>query len=439
MRTPRTITCIAILFCSLAIAQTGRDAYKMAKKNFAMYNLDQDTVKLVDAKNAIDLAVLDLEQAGDPDVWILKGNIYGKISSFNIITKQSDIGEILVVPGLDDPANQAYRAYKRAHGMAEKKFQTNHAIRGVMEMQTQLYNEGVYAYADNKYSLSFDNFNAVINSHEFLKANGEESSMDRREDYDGLLYTTGLAGLSASRSAETLKIFMDLYDRNYDQPTVYEALYKLTANKDMAAAYAYLEKGRTLFPEDVTLLFAEINHFLKTGQTKELVDRLNKAIVKEPKNVSLISTLANVYDNLYQQEMGAGNEGAAAGYYIEAVNTYNRALNMDAKNYESLYGLGALYYNKAAMETKQLMALGEDLSQAGIKKYDAKHKEVKDFMKQALPYFQSAEAAAPNDISTLIALKEIYAQIDDLAMSKEFNNRLKVVQNGGSNSPYFSN
>jgi hypothetical protein len=49
---------------------------------------------------------------------------------------------------------------------------------------------------------------------------------------------------------------------------VYESLYKLYEKKDNAKAEKYLAEGRTKYPEETNLLFAEINHFLKLGKTR---------------------------------------------------------------------------------------------------------------------------------------------------------------------------
>ena len=45
----------------------------------------------------------------------------------------------------------------------------------------------------------------------------------------------------------------------------------------------------------------------------------------------------------------------------------------------------------------------------------------------------------PNDVNTLIALKEIYARKDQLDLSEEFKKRLDNVQSGGTNpTSYFA-
>ena len=195
-----------------------------------------------------------------------------------------------------------------------------------------------------------------------------------------------------------------------------------------------------MFPNEVSLLFAEINHYLRIGKLAELIDKLDAAIKLEPNNVSLYTTMGSVYDNLYQKEFAAGNKDKAEGYAAKALDYFNQALAKDASNFDALYSIGALYYNKAASMTAELNKLADDYSKAGIEKYKAKQKDVLAQFDLALPFFQRCEKANANDTNTLIALKEIYAKKDELDLSNEFKARYEKVQGGGKNeSSYFKN
>ncbi|MFK8164460.1 MAG: hypothetical protein AB8H12_18590, partial [Lewinella sp.] len=50
---------------------------------------------------------------------------------------------------------------------------------------------------------------------------------------------------------------------------------------------------------------------------------------------------------------------------------------------------------------------------------------------KALPYFQKAEMTDPNDLNTLIALKEMAARSDQYEVSNEFKARIETIQRGG--------
>ena len=90
--------------------------------------------------------------------------------------------------------------------------------------------------------------------------------------------------------------------------------------------------------------------------------------------------------------------------------------------------------------TKQMNALSDDYSKEGLKKYEALKTKVLAEFELALPHFQKAESIDPNDTNTLIALKEIYARLNQVELSAEFKTRLEKVQDGGKNEmPYFKN
>jgi tetratricopeptide (TPR) repeat protein len=174
------------------------------------------------------------------------------------------------------------------------------------------------------------------------------------------------------------------------------------------------------------------------GKLDELIGKLQMAIEKEPDNISLYTTLGNVFDNLYQREYAAGNKAKADEYFAKALGYYEQSLQKDPKYFDAIYSAGALYYNKAAAMTLELNKLADDYTKEGLKKYNDKKKEISAQFDLALPYFQRCETLNPNDISTLTALKEIFARRDDLEKSNEFKRRLEVVNGGGTNpEPYF--
>jgi tetratricopeptide (TPR) repeat protein len=86
-----------------------------------------------------------------------------------------------------------------------------------------------------------------------------------------------------------------------------------------------------------------------------------------------------------------------------------------------------------------MLELQDDYSKEGIEKYNKMRDQVIAEFDKALPYFKQAEQIAPDDVNTLIALKEIYAKKDDIEMSNVFKDRLEKVQAGEEVESYFKN
>lgn len=429
-----------LLVAAMAQAQDGKKAFGKAKKAFGIYNLDpqNNKGKLQEAIDELSIAEADSELMGEAKTWQLKGDVYNEVATQFVAARQLSL-PAEELPKVEMAANSAYKAYVKALDLSEKKYESKDALRGIRSAQSNLYNLGIFNYEDGKYAEAYGSFVEIIEAHKVLKKNDTESSLDAEEDYNQQLYITGLAALNAEKASDAASLFEELYNKNYDKPAIYEALYKINAEDDIEKAYAYLDKGRQNYPDDVSLLFAEINHFLKINKLDELIGKIKVAIEKEPDNVSLYSTLGNVYDNLFQKELEAGNEEKAQEHFDNALQYYNDALSKKPDFFDAIYSVGALYYNKAAAKTQELNELSSDFSKEGLKKYEEKKTEIFALFEEALPHFKKAESMDPNDVNTLIALKEIFARKDDLATSNELKARLEKVQSGASNdSSYFN-
>ena len=430
-----------LLIAGTLTGQDAKKSFRDAKRSLGSYNLDPsgNKEKLNEAKVAIDEAITDGEISRDPDAWVLKGEIYNEVANQYVILRQlPEAGDASSLPKAEDPAIEASLAFQKAYELAEKRYQTRDALKGMRTTQNNLNNMGFYHYEDQEYAEAHQNFKQTLELHKILKKEGEASSLDAVEDYNQQLYTTGLTAFTAGMMDAAEPFFKELYDINYDNPSIYEVLYKINAGKSgPEEAFAYLVKGREAYPDDIGLLFAEINHYLSINKLDALIEKLKAAIDKEPENVSLYNTTGSVFDQLYQKEAKEGNEEKALGYFNQSLEYFKKALEVAPNNFDALYSIGALYYNRAALLTQGLQELADDYSKDGIAKYEALREKIFAEFDKALPYFKNCEKINPNDVNTLIALKEIYAKKGELEMSTEFKTRLENIQDGGTNESYF--
>ncbi|NRB63088.1 MAG: hypothetical protein HRU40_08720 [Saprospiraceae bacterium] len=434
---------LGLLAVALVVgAVHGQDAKKLEKEaNRALgkYNLDQSGNK---AELAVAMTASDKAVEADANMgaaWNTRGNVYSAIATQLVTDRQLGMGLSEGLPEAEMPAVTAFDSYKMGLEKALKKFETKDAVKGIQGLMGTLSNQGIFDYEDGNYVTAYTHFVALLNAHELLVDNGEESGL-KTEDYNRQMYITGLAAMQGQKMDEAETYFQKLYDMEYDEPAIYEALYTLKAKKTSPEdAYAILEKGKEKYPDDISLLFAEINHYLKLGKSAELIDKLGRAIEAEPENASLYSVMGNAHETLYQNAAEAGNTEEAAELFDKALEWYDKAKNVDPTNITAIYSAGALYYNKAAQLTQKMLEMQDDYSKEGIERYNKMRDEVLGEFENALPYFKQAEQIDPNDLNTLIALKEIFAKKDDLEMSNEFKDRLENVQNGGQNESYFKN
>jgi tetratricopeptide (TPR) repeat protein len=94
-----------------------------------------------------------------------------------------------------------------------------------------------------------------------------------------------------------------------------------------------IAEGRKLYPNNIDILFKEINLYLEKNQIDVLEEKLNEAIKLDPKNPSLYQALANVYDK--------------KGKTDEAFQMYDKAIQVKPDYFEAYYNKAILYFNKA--------------------------------------------------------------------------------------------
>ena len=174
-------------------------------------------------------------------------------------------------------------------------------------------------------------------------------------------------------------------------------------------------------------MFAEINDALARGDLESLVGKLKAAMESEPDNITIPTTLGNVYDQLYQQAIADEDFEMAQSHYDNAKIYFSKALSMDENFFDAVYMMGAVEYNRAAQLAAELNLLAEDYTKEGTKKYDIKKDEMMHQFDTALPYFVKAESLKATDRNTLIALREIYARKDQLDKSNEYKDKIEAL------------
>ncbi|MGB3197800.1 MAG: hypothetical protein WBB17_08770 [Saprospiraceae bacterium] len=424
------------LIASISWAQEPEKEVKSADKKYGLYNLDTkgNASKLWEAKAIIDAVSTNPAVSEQHKTWITKGKIYNAIAATQndslVIAQTMKKDAKLTFPnsGVD-----AYNALTKALSTSVKSFEKKDALEAIQETSQFLNNFGYYQYKAGDFNSAFQNFNAVILIEKDMKANNMKSVFTKEADYNNQLYIASLCAMNDKKIKEVLPYLEELSAKNFNDEnnagaSIYEGLFEYYQAIDEAKASSILSEGRQKYPEVSSLLFQEINFFLKKGKLNELIDKLKLAISKEKSNVSLYSTLGNVYDNLCQKEWEAGNMAKGDEYYNEGIMQYSEALKIEPDNFNALYSLGACYYNKAAQISKEMNKLSNDYSKEGTRKYDAKKAEMESYFDKALPNFESAEKKDPKDKNTIIALKEIYAKKGNIQKASEYKAKLEGLK-----------
>lgn len=436
MRKVIIIALLAIFGTATLSAQDNpKRTFRQAKRSLSAFELDNSKVdELNQAVELIMYTAKDEKMKTDPEVWNVMGDIY---SAYLELDYKNSLMDENYRPQYLQEANKAYMAYKKGYEVAEKSRDQDDALAGMAGLIQSMSNSGITVLQAGDQMGAYNIFRNVLDIHELLQEHEKDSPLNDPEAMNNQLFLAGYAALLAEQYELAKPYYEQLKANDYDDPSLYEGLFKIKSQEDPEGAEAILSEGREKYPDDLSLLYAEINAALKNNEIASLESKLKEAINKDPNNVSLYTTTGSVYDRLFQEMMDA--DTVKANMYFDSAKVYfEKALELNPDNVDAIYSIGALYYNKAAQGTQELQALADDLTAAGMKKYDAKKLEVDQIFDKALPYFQKAERVNPSDRNTLIALKEIYARKNKMDIADEFTRRLETVESGGTvNSSYF--
>jgi len=416
------IAFLLFMGATTTFAQTGKKAFKEAEKVIKKYNknpLEAD-LDLVSAVSLLDAAFEDEKYAGEAKNWIKKGELLNGISDATYIQYATDNNFVSPVP---NAAMSAYSAFSKAMELGE----TKKALKGFMALEGHMNNAAAVYYTAKKYAEAFTSFQKTLEIKNLLTENGKESRLDAEPAlYGDQVLFTAVSAYYGGDTENSKPYFMELKEMGKTDAIVYDALYNIYNKEgDSAQATQMLEAGRKANPDDTGLLFTEINHYLQSGQLEVLTGKLEQAIAKEPDNVSVYVTMGSVYDQLHQKATKEGDATKSQEYFDQAMDYYNQGLSREPENFDATYSVGALYYNKAASMVGLINELANDFSSAGMKSYDAKKMEMDNIFKQALPFFEKAENIDGKDKNTVIALKEIYARLNQLDKAEEYKKKLE--------------
>lgn len=412
----------------VGISQEAEKDMKKAGKMLGRYHLDpsSNAGDLTEAQKLIDNAMSSGELNGNSEAWITKGEIYNALAAED--AKNTVLNPQAKVEG---HALTAFDAFKNGIDKSDKKWATKSALKGMAETSGHLNTIGYTQYQQQNYELAYKHFESVLKVNDILKKNEMDGVLGTEEALLDQYYITAVSAMSANNMDVAAKYFQILDEKNFDKPIVYEGLYKAYINTDEEKALGYLAKGREKFTgEDAkALLFTEINHYLQKGELESLIEKLETAAELEPNNASIFTTLGNVYDQQYQTALDSQNFKKAENLFLKARINYDKALEIEPGDFAATYSTGALYYNKAAAVSQIVNTLADDYSKEGTQRYEAKKAEMDELFNKALPWFEKAEKINPNDLNTMIALKEIHARQNNFEKSNEYKAKIEAVNN----------
>ncbi len=354
------------------------------------------------AKAAIDAATEHSKTKNDAKTWLYRGEIYIEIA-------KSPLGDLVGI-GPDEAAKTGYEALLKAQELDtdgdfadDLKTYLGMASEVYFNLAVSKYNEKVYPEAGELFNQSFAIANSTGRFDTTALFNGG-MAFDKGKVYDK-------AGENYAKLAE-----MD-----YSNSLVYYSYTNiLKMEGDTVKATAVVDKGRKMFPKDVNLILAETNIFLETKQTEKALANLKFLLTIDKSNYSVYHAVGAMFDVIFNNDEYSDEERLSA--FDESEAAYLRAIELKSDFFESIYNLGALYFNKGVF----YLSKADELP-FGDKGYEPLKAKGDEFLGIALPYLERALELKDDDYNTLFSLKQIYSRTGESEKYKKVNDKLAEI------------
>jgi len=360
------LTVISISFS--AIAQKG-------KVTSALSFIDQGT--LDKAKEAIDQAMVNEKTMNWFNTYFAKGKLC------QAVYKSEDPK---FKAYYTDPLGEAYAAYEKAmaldtKGSTKKKIITNMVYNS---LALDLYSQGGAQFEAKDFDGALKSFETQIKITESDNYVGITDT--------GMYYNAGLAAANSGKHTEAIKYFEKCAEMQYLGVTPYFQI-----------SQSYLEMGDTLKAEellkgletkyagDKNVTLQLIDLYIKAGKNDEALKYLQVAKAADPENFSLWFAEGIIYLNQSK--------------YDESITNLTKSIELKSDLYDSQYGLGAAYINKAS----DMFLKANDIMD--VNKYNAAIEEAMSVFGKALPYMEKAYELKPDDVFAMRSLKELYYRL----------------------------
>lgn len=241
----------------------------------------------------------------------------------------------------------------------------------------KMYDAGLFWLDKKRYQEATEAFTAALQARDILQPVGRTQAV-ADTTLGNLAYYALVAAYTGQLYPQVMTLGKHYRDIATNKNEVYQMIARAhLAERDTLGAMPLLEEGARLFPETTFFFGSMIAVYQAQGRYEEAVALVDKALKVTPDNPNLLVLRGNVYF-LAQQ-------------WDKAEEIYRQLLKKNEENYDALFNLGQVYYNKA------VLLLANPLSS----KLD--EKRAKDYLRQSLPHLEAAFQKSPDQVRDLLA------------------------------------
>jgi tetratricopeptide (TPR) repeat protein len=286
----------------------------------------------------------------------------------------------------EDPLAEAYASYEKAleldpKGTAKKKLITGMVFN---TLAINLYSQGSTRFEAKDYPGALKSFETQI---KITEGENYVGAIDT-----GMYYNAGLAAVNSGKYTEAVKYFEKCAELKYQGITPYFQMSEAYLSMgDTVKAESVLTGLNSKFPNDKNVTLQLIDLYIKSGKNEEAQKYIKIAKEADPNNYSLYFAAGIIFLNETK--------------YDEAITELTKSIEIKGDLFDTQYGLGAAYINKAFEMSKKANDIMDP------KKYADAVEELNIVYAKALPYMEKANELKPNDIYAMGSLQELYYRL----------------------------
>jgi len=317
---------------------------------------------------------------GWPRTWEVRGEIFKAIyGSDNAAYKALS----------EEPLDEAYKSYMKALELDNNgRYKSSLKINLTFLIQ-DLTNAAVSAFETQNYVDATKYFEDVlaIEATELFK---EETPVDTV-----IMYNVGITAANAKMYDKAINYFRECIKYDYNGGESFGQI--ISAYKEMgdtATSVEVMKEGFEKYPENQQILFELINYYIDTNNSQEAINYLDKAIAKESDNPTLYFAKGSALEKLGRGE--------------EALEVYQKAIDVDPDFANAYYNIGVYYFNKGVNQLKAASEVPTNKPDL----YEQEKAKADEEFKKAVPYMEKALEKNPTDEYTKEQLKNLYYRLN---------------------------
>lgn len=386
-------TIFMLSFVAVAIAQ--KSEISAAKNNYALFeitmqsksNLKKKLETLNLAKASIDKATENEKTKTSAEAWTYKAIIYSAIA----------VNDTVDVANANAAFKTAQEAIAKAKSLDKDGKEKVNIENSERNLSIVMQNKGVAAFNKKDYKEAYSSFKYIADVM----------------PTDSLFNMyTAIAANNAQLPDEAIKYYTKTIELNDKNASLYQELGRLyLAKADTSKALKTFEAGRAKHPENVNLMFDELNVYLNKGQVASQISKIDAAIAKDPKNKTLyfVSGIAHSSNKTFDK----------------AEEAYKKALELDPAYTDAIYNLSIIYIDRGNGYINEANKLPNNKTSDA--KYNALKSKFEAELGKALPLLEKARELNPKDANVLTTLREVYVKLNKMDKAAQMKKALSEL------------